>query len=356
MTQDERSSVLETPHSARAVARLLAGRSLEGPAQIGAALGALCAERLLSLPQPGSGRTVEHHATLVEIAAADLSLARLAEGHSDALVILGELAGDAARAAAETSGATYGVWAAEPPDAVLEATRVDGGFRLQGTKRYASGAHALGRALVTARADDGVRLFDVDLRVPGVTPRAGTWQAVGMADSDSVEVRFEGVRVPAAAAIGEPGAYVDRPGLAHGGIRVAACWAGGAVGATRTLAAWLRAKPAIDAHQAASFGAMVSTCRAILEVLGVAARAIDADPGDARTEGTLRALHVRRVVEQGATEVLRECGRAAGSGLMVFDRAHARRVADLPVYLRQHHAGRDLEALGRRALATEGAC
>ena len=51
----------------------------------------------LNLPLPGSGRTRERWAALADLAGEDLSLARLAEGHADALAILAEL--DAALAA-----------------------------------------------------------------------------------------------------------------------------------------------------------------------------------------------------------------------------------------------------------------
>lgn len=39
-------------------------------------------------------------------------------------------------------------------------------------------------------------------------------------------------------------------------------------------------------------------------------------------------------------------GRALGAGPLSHDEEHGRRVADLTVYLRQHHAERDLAALG----------
>ena len=45
----------------------------------------------LNLPLPGSGRTRERWAALADLAGEDLSLARLAEGHADALAILAEL-------------------------------------------------------------------------------------------------------------------------------------------------------------------------------------------------------------------------------------------------------------------------
>ena len=45
----------------------------------------------LDLPLPGSGRTRERWAVLADLAEEDLSLARLAEGHTDAIAILAEL-------------------------------------------------------------------------------------------------------------------------------------------------------------------------------------------------------------------------------------------------------------------------
>jgi hypothetical protein len=47
-----------------------------------------------------------------------------------------------------------------------------------------------------------------------------------------------------------------------------------------------------------------------------------------------------------ATDVLTRTGRALGAGPLGHDEAHSRAVADLTVYLRQHHAERDLARLG----------
>ena len=41
-------------------------------------------------------------------------------------------------------------------------------------------------------------------------------------------------------------------------------------------------------------------------------------------------------------------GRALGPGPLAHDADHAALVADLTVYIRQHHGERDLEQLGRR--------
>jgi len=43
---------------------------------------------------------------------------------------------------------------------------------------------------------------------------------------------------------------------------------------------------------------------------------------------------------------MHRAGRALGAGPLSHDEAHSRRVADLTVYLRQHHAERNLAELG----------
>ena len=62
--------------------------------------------------------------------------------------------------------------------------------------------------------------------------------------------------------------------------------------------------------------------------------------------GRLRSLRVRALADAVAGEVMDRVGRALGAGPLGHDEAHARTVADLTVYLRQHHAERDLAQLG----------
>ena len=126
---------------------------------------------------------------------------------------------------------------------------------------------------------------------------------------------------------------------------MAACWYGGARGVARAL---LRAaaKRDIGPHALAHLGAVDIALRTARAALGQAADEIDADPGDLRGEGPLRALRVRALTEAVATDVLARTGRALGAGPLSHDEAHSRAVADLTVYLRQHHAERDLARLG----------
>lgn len=315
--------------------------ALETPAAVVAAARS-AVDDLRSLPLPGRGSTRIRHAFLAEVGAVDLSLARIVEGHVDATAILAQ----AERA--PSPNALYGVWAADMPGRTIRAVRSPRGWVLSGTRRFASGGARLDRALITAHAEDGLRLFDVPVDDARLTTKAGTWEAVGMANTDSVDVVLDGLVVPEAEAVGAPGFYLDRPGFWYGAIGVAACWYGGALGCLRMLADRLR-HGAADDHRRAHLGAIVATCAGMQAQLVVGADAIDADPG---VPGALQvpALIVRQQVEAGCQEVLVRTGRAGGTSPLVFDRTHGRRAADLAVYLRQHHAERDLVALGERFL------
>ena len=289
----------------------------------------------LDLPLPGSGSTRERFAAFADLAGEDLSLARLGEGHADAVAILAELGGPRPRPESR-----WGVWAANPPGPNVTASRRGGAWVLRGTKQYCSGARVCTHALVTAAAEDGARLFAV--AVESLEPRDDTWPATGMAGSDTLDVGFPGTR---AEPVGPPGGYTNRPGFSHGGVGVAACWYGGARAVARALLC-AAAKRDIGPHALAHLGAVDIALRTARAALAVAAEEIDADPGDLRGEGPLRALRVRALTETAATDVLARTGRALGAGPLSHDEAHSRAVADLTVYLRQHHAERDLARLG----------
>jgi alkylation response protein AidB-like acyl-CoA dehydrogenase len=310
-------------------------RDREAWAQTAAAFQCAIESGRLDLPLPGGGRTFDRWAALARLAEEDLSLARLAEGHADAIAILAELAGPQPPARSR-----WGVWAAHPPGPDLVATETGGRWVVHGTKQYCSGARACTHALVTAAAPDGPRLFAVATDELVSVP--GTWPATGMAGSDTLDMRFGAIP---AQPVGPAGGYTERPGFAHGGAGVAACWFGGARGIGRTLLAEA-SKRDLGPHGLAHLGAVDIGLSTGVAALATAAAEIDADPADLDRQGTVRSLRLRALIETIASDVLSRVGRALGAGPLCHDESHGRAVADLTVYLRQHHAERNLAELG----------
>lgn len=287
------------------------------------------------LPLPGHGATLARWRRLASVAAHDLGLAKLFEGHTDALAILAE-----AGVTLDSRGALWATWCAEPPDARVALVDTPGGLALRGRKAWCSGAADVSHAVVSCwRSDGAAMLAAVDLRHSGVTVTNDGWHAVGMAHTGSVDVHFADVP---ATALGEPGFYVQRAGFWHGGAGIAACW----FGAATRLADALRARLAErgDPHRLAQLGQVAVALGASAALLREAADRIDRAP---HANAMTLALTARLQVEASATQVLDLVGRALGAGPLCKDPAFARLVADLPVFLRQSHAERDLEALGR---------
>lgn len=293
----------------------------------------------VALPRPGTGGTALLWSALASLGAHDLAVARAIEPHLDAIAVLGE----AGRPAA---AGTWGVYAAERPGTWLSAEPDGTGFRLTGVKPWCSLADRLDRALVTAHVDGGRRLFSIDLHDHGVAVAADEWHALGMAAIPSSSIRLDGV---AAEPVGEAGWYLERPGFAWGGIGVAACWFGGATAIGRALLDAARRREPDQIAQAA-VGRVDRLLHGAREALGSAARAVD-DGAATDAAGALLAARVRGVVADAAEQVLQIVGHALGPAPLTLDAVHAQRVADLTVYLRQHHAERDDADLGRRVLA-----
>ncbi|BBZ35360.1 acyl-CoA dehydrogenase family protein [Mycolicibacterium confluentis] len=296
----------------------------------------------LDLPLPASGATARRWRLLTEMARDDITAARIAEAHLDAVAILHELGGKPVQ-----FNEVWGVWAAEAPEATLvaEATS-DGTSLLNGTKAWCSGASFCTNALVTAADADGQRgLYAVTLTGQSVRPLPSTWANPGMAGSDTRAVQF--TNTPAVP-VGEPGDYLNRPGFWHGAIGVAACWLGGAQAVAQPLYDSV-ASGAADEHALAHLGAVDAALTAAEAVLAMAAAEIDADPFDRAGRGEMLARRVRAVAETAVDEAITRTARALGPVPLCTDDRHARRVADLSVYVRQSHAERDLAALGALA-------
>ena len=289
---------------------------------------------------PGTGTTRDLWEALATLAATDLGVARVVEPHLDALAILTQ----AGLGTSAESTATWGVFAAEGGDRPLAATAAGGAWTLTGVKPWCSLAGRIDRALITAHLSGGGRgLFDVDLRQPGISVTAASWHARGLAEIPSGPVTFENVE---ATAVGGTDWYLSRPGFAWGGMGVAACWFGGLVAVARAVFAGMGDSPApIPAMLLGQLdGAVQSARRALAE----AAFAVDSGTTDAPA---VLAKRVRSAVADASERAIIIAGHALGPAPLALDERHAKNVADLQLYVRQHHAEKDDASLGGALVA-----
>ncbi len=279
---------------------------------------------------------------LSEVSRRSLVLGRLFEGHVDGVTI-------ARDAGVTPPSACAAVWASEHvlPPVTLARSGADG-WVLDGVKPFCSGASLVSWALVTARHEGTVSLALVDLSAAGITVQEPEWVGAGMRAADTRSVRFD--RTPVNAVVGDPGWYLARPGFWHGAVSVAASWFGGA----QALLDAITVGVGDDPHALAHLGQAAAEVTAMASTLTVAAAEIDRTPNDARTAHH-RALLVRAVVERGCRAVLEHTVLALGPAALALDPVVSQQVADLQVYIRQHHGGRDLEELGRSHLERAGA-
>ncbi|OZI38118.1 acyl-CoA dehydrogenase [Bordetella genomosp. 10] len=297
------------------------------------------------LPLPGSGRTLKRWQTLATVAEHDLSLAKLFESHADAWAILHELH----QAHHCQAGHLWAVWCAEPTDKRVSAVAADAdsAIELKGTKAWCSGAAHVSHALVSVWDDQHrPRLAAVALDQPSIHVTEDGWRAVGMAGTASVDVAFNAAQ---AQWVGGPDAYVERPGFQHGAAGLAACWYGAACAIAEEVRKAARQR-ADDPHRLAHLGAIdVALVQARSQLRGAAAE-IDANPDGGCEHAVRRA---RLAVESAVETLLHRAPRAVGAGPMCKAPRFARMMADLPVFIRQSHAERDLAAHGK-AVSEQG--
>ena len=335
-------------------------------------------------PQPGGGHTARLWELLASVSAVDVAAGRVFEPHMDAQAILAQAGKDQAGnykprldpeglVPSDRAGA-WGVFAAEGPGLRLDAKTGDSGILLSGSKPWCSLAPLLDRAVITAHTEIGGRAaFAVDLRHPGVTCEEPVWVARGLREIPSGTVHFS--QVPAQQ-LGSGGWYFSRPGFAWGGMGVAACWLGGAVGVARdykdSLAAAAQSGREPDQIALAALGETDRILTAALQYLVRTAALID--DGQVSNHGSLsagkdareagahptversawsEALRVRGTVAAAVERVLSLVIRNRGPAPLAFDEPYAKRMADLALYVRQHHGMRDDAQLGSLTLKGE---
>ena len=167
-----------------------------------------------------------------ELAAADLSLARCWEGHTNSLVLINGMASEDQKSrwfeGVLERGETWVAWSGEPQArAPGETARfgttvqsVDGGYLVDGTKVFCTSAGGARRALLLVNTAgpggarhstgsyDGLLLLACDLSDPSVSFDGSWWDPIGMRATVSHLVRFDHTFIPEADMVGYPGQYM----------------------------------------------------------------------------------------------------------------------------------------------------
>jgi hypothetical protein len=281
---------------------------------------------------------------LLAVGRTDVPLARLVEGHVDALRILDQ-AGQV-----PTGDGLYGVWASRSRRTGVAATPTASGWRLDGWLRFASGAGLLDRALVPVWLDDEHhRLIDLDVRALPVDETA--WVTSAMEVSRSHTVRLDSVPVAEDAAVGPLDFYLDRPAFFPGGVGVAACWAGGAARIADLLLD--RSPQSWPEHVRGRLGVVRVQLVCAAAVVRSTARLLDElSPGSGSTAAPVEwqaiATEARAATASAVTAVLEQARRIGGAAGFAHDEDFSRAHHDLDLYVLQQNSDGDRAFLGGR--------
>ena len=299
---------------------------------------ASCDER--GVPRVGRRRELS---ALREAGARDLAFGRLYEGHVNALQLIARC-GTPLQAAQATRDAAadllFGVWNSQDGDPVrIESHGAN--FVLFGSKTWCSGAGHAMRPIVTARRADGAsQMCIVPMERVAVRIDPSTWQPLGMKNSDSFQVSFDGVVLAAGDLLGEPGAYERAPWFLGGAIRFVAVQTGGIDRLVDETIAYLiergRADDPLQQARVADMQIARWSARNWLDAGADVWAAFDATPS---LENAERATYVtdmaRASIERHALAVIGDAERCVGARGLLEPLPFARLVRDLQMYLRQ---------------------
>ncbi len=269
------------------------------------------------------------------LGSADLSVARLFEGHVNAVSLVDRY-GDQNQMGTLAKRVAYGglsaVWGADDANGLL----VVGGRvpTLQGRKILASGAGFVSDPIVTAKGEDGQVMcllqLSMDERID-----LSKWNALGMRSTATGTIELSGTVVASDNMIGVAGDFTRQPYFSGGAWRFCAAH----VGATERLVNLFRdhlvaRNRGEDPYQLQRLAQSVAAAKTARYWVEEAARRLSVEDSDASNVVAFANL-TRMVTERCALDVMETVQR--GVGLASFIRPHPieRISRDLATYLRQ---------------------
>jgi hypothetical protein len=294
------------------------------------------------MPMPMTGKTSERLKNIFETGREDLSLAKICEAHWDALGILHE------SKRTLSPHHLYGVWASEIPGNSLQIVSLDNKLSVNGTKMFATGAGIIDSTIVTAEFNGENVMIELNFkdREQYFKIVNDKWFTKAFSDTNTSTVIFQNFPIKSSAIFGSNNWYVKRKGFWMGALGPAACWGGGAAGLLDYAMTCKRRDP----HTVAHLAAISANIFAIESVLDICGKTID-EGLLSENELQILALKTRHIVELNCTDVLRRFARAYGPYPIACIENVCTRYQELDLYLRQNHAERDLESLGKVILS-----
>jgi hypothetical protein len=323
-----------------------------------AAAGALAAT--IGAARDGSSVASEW-ALLRRVAAADASVARILDGHLNAVERLEVAAGPELRdrelTAVEDDGRLLGVWGADPRADEGDPARLhetDAGLVLRGAKTFCSGAGGVDAAMVMVGRDDGTAPALVLLDCgEAVEVDRGWYRAAGLRASESHRVVFHDAPVPAI--LGEPGQLGRDPWFARDAMRPAATWAGMVDAAADSALDVLIAARRQEDPLARLAAGRITTARATVDAwLSQATTVADLSTqrsGGERDGARGTSVAMRAEIDRAAKAILETAAAACGSHQFVTGGRLDRARRDLETFLLQHRLDPLLARLGAERLA-----
>ncbi len=273
---------------------------------------------------------------LRKVGRANLALARLFEGHMNAVKLVHLYGCESLQAdafAEVRNGTLLGVWGADVPgDAVV---RDDGNAEIsfEGTKQFASGLGPVGRAVVTVSSDAGTELWLAPVDDPGRADPA-SWRMGGMRATRSGRYDFTGIRLDPACRLGAPDVYYTEPHFEGGIWRYCAAHLGAAESLYETMRdALIGRDRAGDPHQQRRIAETAIALETMRLWILRAACAVEAE--GAQPDAAVLSLLAREVTEEHCLIVIGRVERALGTAAYIEGSPVERICRDLRLFLRQ---------------------
>jgi alkylation response protein AidB-like acyl-CoA dehydrogenase len=306
------------------------------------------------------------------LAKADLSLARCWEGHANAMTLI-DGAGNQAQKRRWFSGVLergeiWSCWSGEPQTRMpgqarpygTTVERVNGGFRINGTKVFATGGGGVTWAVLLVSTagpgaarhgvgeSDSLIMLACEFPHPRVRFDARWWDPVGMRGTVSHLVHFDNVLIPDENQIGPGGAFFAGQWQTRFTPQYAASFLGAAEAAfdyaIKVLAAPDRRVDPYVQHHVGHMAIAIETAHLWLHRV---ARLWTAGEDEAARTAGARA---RYLIEHLAEDVVGHCIRACGARSLIKPSPVERIYRDLGFYLRHDSDDQVLSTIGRGVL------